>query len=93
MKGSAVELVEVMLEETNKQSRHLAKEIASSLDLAAVNDTIGDFYELMNDPVVKEATYDDEAERGLFRAYHIIKHLKDYGNDLKQWGEYIECVV
>ena len=76
-----------MLEETNKRSRHLAKEIAGSLDLAAVYDTVGDFYELMNDPVVKRATYDDEAERGLFRAYHIIIHLKDYGNDLKEWGE------
>ena len=82
-----MELIEVMLEETTSHSRHLAREIAGSLDLAAVYDTVGDFYELMNDPVVKAATYDDEAECGLFRAYHIIIHLKDYGNNLGEWGE------
>ena len=89
LKGSAVELIEAMLEETNSRSRPLAKEIAGSLNLAAVHDTMGDFYELMNDPNVIEATYDDEAECGLFRAYHIIVHLKDYGNDLGEWGEYL----
>ena len=82
-----MELIEAMLEETNARSRHLAKEIAGSLDLAAVYDTVGDFYELMNDSEVKAATYDDEAETGLFRAYHIIVHLKDYGNDLGEWSE------
>jgi inositol 1,4,5-triphosphate receptor type 1 len=87
LKGSAVELVEVMLEETNHRSRHLAKEVAGSLDLAAVYDTVGDFYELMMDPLVREATYDDEAERGLFRAYHIIVRLKDYGNNLGEWAK------
>ena len=88
LKGSTVELIEAMLEETNSRSRHLAKEIAGSLDLAAVYDTVGDFYELMNDPLVKEATYDDEAECGLFRAFHLIVHLKDYGIDLGEWGEW-----
>ena len=91
LKGSAVELIEAMLEETSSSTRHLAKEIAGSLDLAAVYDTVGDFYELMNDEEVKRAGFDDEAERGLFRAYHIIKHLgEDYGNDLGMWGECCE---
>ena len=87
LKGSAVELIEAMLEETNSHTRHLAKEIAGSLDLAAIYDTIADFYELMNEPLVKAEDYDDDAERGLFRAYHIILHLKDYGNDLGEWSE------
>ena len=92
LKGSAVELIEAMLEETSPSTRHLAKEIAGSLDLAAVYDTVGDFYELMNDAEVKKDGYDDEAERGLFRAYHIIKHLgEDYGSDLGKWGECV-CV-
>lgn len=89
LKGSAVELIEAMLEETSSHTPHLAKEIAGSLDLAAVYDTIEDFYVLMNDPLVKADSYDDEAERGLFRAYHIIAHLKDYGNDLREWSELV----
>jgi hypothetical protein len=87
LKGSAVELIEGMLEETNHRSCHLAKEIAGSLDLAAVYDTVDDFYELMNDASVKAARYDDNAERGLFRAYHVIVQLKDCGNDLGEWAE------
>lgn len=87
LKGSAVELIEAMLEETNHRSCHLAKEIAGSLDLAAIYDTIDDFYELMNNALVKAARYDDNAERGLFRAYHIIVQLKDYGNNLGEWGK------
>lgn len=83
-----MELVEVMLEETSTRTRHLAKEIAGSLDLAAIYDTIGDFYELMNDREVQKAGFDDEAERGLFRAYHILIHLQDYGIDLGQWGKH-----
>ena len=90
LKGSAVELIEAMLEETSSQTRHLANEIAGSLDLAAIYDTIGDFYELMIDPEVKRAGFDDEAERGLFRAYHILLHLQDYGIHLGKWGELVE---
>ena len=91
LKGSAVELIEAMLEETNHRSCHLAKEIAGSLDLAAIYDTVHDFFELMNDELVKAARYDDDAERGLFRAYHVILQLKDYGNDLGEWGEPFHC--
>lgn len=77
-----------MLEETSSRSKDLAKEIAGSLDLAAIYDTIRGFYELMNDREVQPAGFDDEAERGLFRAYHIILHLQDYGIELGEWGEH-----
>ena len=88
-----MELIEAMLEETSPQTHHLAKEIAGSLDLAAIYDSIGDFYELMNDREVQRAGFDDEAERGLFRAYHILVHLQDYGNNLGTWGEPTEVFV
>ena len=87
LKESAVELVEAMLEETSSHSQALAREIAGSLDLAAIYDTMGDFYELMQDREVRQAGFDDEAERGLFRAYHIMKHLQDYQINLGYWGE------
>jgi len=73
-----VELLEVMLEETNDKSSELAEEISGSLNIAALHDTLADFYEFMNDPKVKRLGFDDEAERGLFRTYHILVHLSDY---------------
>ena len=78
MKASAVELLEVMLEETNEKSLELVKEIAGSLDIPALRDTLADFYELKNDRKVKRSKFDDEAERGLFRTYHVLVHLRDY---------------
>ena len=87
LKSSAVELLEAMLEETSSQTCDLAKEITSSLDLAAIYDTMGDFYELMKAADVKEAGYDDNAERALFKAYHIIVHLQDLNINLGQWSK------
>ena len=68
----------MMLEETSDKSSELAKEIAGALDIAALHDTLADFYEFMNDPQVKRLGFDDEAKKGLFRTYHILVHLSDY---------------
>ena len=67
-----------MLEETNKKSSELVKEIANDLDIPALHDTLADFYVLKKDPEVKRKGFDDEAERGLFRTYHALVHLTDY---------------
>ena len=67
-----------MLEETNKKSSDLVKEIADDLDIPALHDTLADFYVLKEDPEVKRKGFDDEAERGLFRTYHVLVHLTDY---------------
>jgi len=68
----------VMLEQTSDKSSELAEEIAGSLNIAALHDTLADFHEFMNDQEVKRLGFDDEAERGLFRTYHILVHLSDY---------------
>ena len=75
LKASAVELLEVMLEETSEKSSELVMEIAGSMDIDALHDTLADFYELMND---REVKFDNKAKRGLFRTYHILVHLRDY---------------
>ena len=67
-----------MLEETNKKSSELVKEIADDLDIPALHDTLADFYVLKKDPEVKHKRFDDEVERGLFRTYHVLVHLMDY---------------
>lgn len=67
-----------MMEETNEKTKDLVVEVCGALEIPAVHDTLADFYELMNDPAVKRKGFDDEAERGLFRTYHILVHLSDY---------------
>jgi hypothetical protein len=79
IKGSAIELLDVMLEETSKKSKELVRDIANNLDFEALHLTLAEFYELKNDPKVKKEGFDDEAEAGLFRTYHALVHLKDYG--------------
>lgn len=77
LKGSAVELLEAMLEETSYQTKDLMQLIAGVLDVSALHDTLGDFYKLKDDPDVKRERFDDDAQRGLFRTYHILVHLAD----------------
>ena len=87
LKGSAVELVDAMLEKTSPHTLDFAKDIAGSLDLGAVHSTLEEFYELKDAPRLKRLQVEDDAERGLFRAYHILVTLQDYGNDLGNWSE------
>ena len=87
LKGSAVELVEAMLEKTNPCTVDFAKEIAGSLDLGALHWTLEEFYEQKDHPKCMELQIDDDAERGLFRSYHILVNLQHYGNDLGIWSE------
>ncbi len=82
-----MELLEVMLEETNEKTKELVMEVHGGLEIPALHDTLADFYELMNDREVKRAGFDDEAERGLFRTYHVLAHFSDYpGVPTKELG-------
>ena len=79
LKGSAVELLEAMLEETNVKTKRLALQVAGGLDVGAVQGSMIDFDCLFQDDELKKEEYDDNAERALYRSYHIFKRLKDYG--------------
>ena len=87
LKGSAVELLEAMLEKTNAKTKDLVKEIVNSLQIDALHDNLAEFYSLMNDTKVKKEGFDDEAETGMFRTYHVLVHLKDYGVSAEKIGE------
>ena len=76
-----MELIEAMLEETSSESKKFAKRIADTLDRCGVWQTMRDFFHLKRDPNLKKKYLDDDVERGLFRAYHILKRLEDYGLD------------
>ena len=77
-----------MLEETNKKTRSLVRDMVNGLQIEALHDTLSELYELMNHPTVKKEGYDDEAETGLFRTYHVLVHLTDYGIPKERVGEW-----
>ena len=76
LKGSAVELLEVMLEETSHQKKDLVQQITEVVDVDALYHTLADFYKLKDDPEVERKYFDDDVERELFRTYHILVHIK-----------------
>ena len=78
LKALVVELLEAMLEETSEKTKDLVLEVHGALDKAAMYDTLVDFYDLMRDPEVIAEGFDDKAERGLFRTYHVLVHFADY---------------
>ena len=77
LKGSAVELLEVMLEETSHQKKDLVQQITEVVDVDALYHTLADFYKLKDDPEVERKYFDDDVERELFRTYHILVHIKE----------------
>ena len=80
LKGSAVELLEAILEETNHKTKNLALQVVGGLDKSAVQGSLIDFYHLgYQDDELKKEEYDDNAERALYRSYHILKRLEDFG--------------
>lgn len=87
LKGSAVELLEGMLEETNLRTKELVMEISGGLDIEALHGSLLDFHRLKSDWELIQEEYDDNAERGLFRTYHILMQLNYYGIAMKELGE------
>ena len=62
--------------------------IGSSIDEDSVIETMGFFHELQSHPVVKQEQMDDDCERGMYRAYHILIALMDYeASSVKDMGK------
>ena len=87
LKGSAVEFLEGMLEETSLKTKELVIQLSGSLDMEALHGTLIDFYKLKHDKELIQDEYDDNAERGLLRTYHILVHLNHYGIPMESIGK------
>ena len=75
LKASAVELLEVMLENVSPKTKDLSRQITGGLDIHALHWSMVDFFILKDDEELIKAEYDDNATRALFKTYSIIKHL------------------
>ncbi len=87
VKSSAVELLEVMMEETDDDSRQLKESICGAIDSWALSETMREFYQLQgaphllrheeggrqvsNDETV-ELLFGDDIRRALFRTHYIL---------------------
>ena len=68
--------------------------IGSSLDIESVIDTKKFFYILQSHPLIMRKQMDDDCQRGMFRAYHIVISLMEYqAISLKNQGKYFKCRV
>lgn len=47
------------------------------INVDAVLDTITQFHDLKNLPMIKKAQMDDDCERAMFRAFHVLVVLKE----------------
>ena len=89
LKGSAIELLEAMLERTDKKTKKLVQEIAEGLDIDNLHGLLAQFSAWKDDRNVQRQGFDDEAEQGMFRTYHVLVHLTDYGVPAKKVGTLI----
>ena len=77
LKSSAVELLDVLLEEISIKPSNLSQQIAEGLDIPALHWSMLDFYALKDDPDLQHMEFDDNAYRALFVCHRIIMHMMD----------------
>jgi inositol 1,4,5-triphosphate receptor type 1 len=78
LKASAVELIEVMTEETHKETPALAQNVFKALDKDALKNTLVFFFVLKDNPYLESLQKDDDATRAMFRTFHILRHFADF---------------
>ena len=77
LKASAVELLDVMLEEISSAQSSVSHQIAKGLDIPALHWSMVDFHTLRDDSDLKKMEFDDNAYRALFGCHRIIMHMID----------------
>ena len=77
MQASAVELLEVLLEETSKSSRNLAHGISQELDMSKIQNLMDHFWKLQ-EKWDEENKYQLRARHAISRAFHVICKMADY---------------
>ncbi|XP_065910466.1 inositol 1,4,5-trisphosphate-gated calcium channel ITPR1-like [Dysidea avara] len=80
LKAAAVDVLEMMLEETHPKSQDLAVSVHKTVDIEALHSTLAYFYYLRQDGTIKTLGLDDNAERAAFTTYHILVHMADFPN-------------
>ena len=89
--GSAVELLEVMLEETSPASAAIKKGLQEAVDVECLLHSMVYFHKMSCNELVRKEEMDDDATRGKFRSYHALVALSDSDSKIgsKTIGHYM----
>lgn len=79
LKSSSVELLEVMLEETDLKSERLAHWIFPHFNLSILFTAMFDLWTASNSITFQHAQI-TLYRRSMFHAYHVLRRLSDYQN-------------
>ena len=74
---SIIRFLQVIVEETSLQTKHLARDLYSVLDVSSVHQVIALLYEIRCDSNI-ESSLRETADDDMFRLYHFIIHLRDF---------------
>ena len=77
LKASAVELLDVLLEEISIKPSNISQQIAEGLDIPALHWSMLDFYTLKDDPDLRLLEFNDNAYRALFGCHRVVMHMLD----------------
>ena len=79
MKASAVELLEVLLEETDELSNELAQGISQDVDVSQIELFMYELWDLQQKwDEKKEYHLRDESRKAMYRAFHVVRKMADY---------------
>ena len=79
MKASAVELLEVLLEETDELSSELAEGISQDVNVYQLKVFMDQLWQLQEKwDVSLEEELRDEARKAMYRAFHVVRKMADY---------------
>ena len=79
LKAKTFELLEVILEETDKGSKELAEAVRHDFDTKGAAKSMVQLWESQQRLTHEKDREDKEAlEKGLFHGYHVLRRLEDY---------------
>ena len=93
LKSSAIDLLDVLLEETDERSSTVAQWVIADLDQHLLVGTMKELWLYINS--CDKSTDTSVWNRTLFRAYHTLRRIADYeGIAVDQLSKYTsQCVV
>ena len=79
LKASAIELLEVLLEETDELSNQLAQKISQDVDVTQIKLFMYQLWKLQQMWEEKrEHHLRDESRKAMYRAFHVVRKMADY---------------
>ena len=86
LKSSSIELLEVLLEETDEMSQILAQWIMNQWNLAAFMGAMFDLWQAYSGSF--NTSNREQLRNSVFRAYHVLRRIADYeGTSVNKLGE------